>query len=54
MTQQWIDDGNRDYRHKLANSLLTNMSQEDAIDMCVENGWMDMLNDVISPSLRKH
>ncbi len=49
MTQEWVDDGNREYRDKLANSLLMNMSQEDAIDMCIENGWTDMLHVVISP-----
>ena len=48
MTQEWIDDGNREYRDSLAKSLLASMSQEEAIDLCVSNEWMTILNELMA------
>ena len=48
MTQEWIDHGNREYRDRLAQSLLSNMSHEEAIDLCVTNEWLTVLNDIMA------
>ena len=48
MTQDWIDHGNREYRDQLAQSLLSSMSHEEAIDLCVTNEWMSVLHEIMT------
>ncbi len=48
MTQDRIEHGNRQYRDSLAQSLLSSMSHEEAIDLCVSNEWPTILNDILA------
>ncbi len=48
MMQERIDNGNREYRDRLAQSLLSSMSHEEAIDLCVTNEWLGILNDLMA------
>ncbi len=48
MTQEWIEHGNREYRDTIAQSLLSSMSHEEAMDLCVSNEWLTILNDILA------
>ena len=43
-----LEVGNRNYHSQLAESLLSNLGYEDAVDFCVSNEWTGVLTHLMA------